>query len=269
MKLYDKIIKTIKKYKLFIIFTLFIILFILYSNSQKVYFLEKDSYYEWIQFNTNGLLVLVGAFATILAVLMTINHSEYKEYNEIESKKRKIKIILSNEIERLFSFYESKIWIEFLIGLRRSEFIILDGKEVIPIKNEKYSLGNTFKEYFYELLSLAEDNEIEDVKVILKFYITYKNHITLLNHENIEKKKDKERVKTFLTCRKFFSDSLNTIWDEKNNIEDKYLDDQFKYSREKTTYNIEAANKLIEEFNNGKIHYSKEISKIQDYLNRK
>lgn len=269
MRLYDKFIKTIKKYKLFIIFTIFIMLFILYSNSQKVYFLEKNSYYEWIQFNINGLLVLIGAFTTILAVLMTINHSEYKEHKEIENKKRKIKIILSNEIEMLFSFYESKVWIEFLHGVRCSNFIIIEGKEVMPIKNERYSLEDNFKDYIYELLNLAEGDEIEEVKEVLNLYIAYKNHLAFLNQESIEKKEDKERFRTFLTCRRFFSDSLKTIWDEKNNIEDKYLDDQFKYSREKTTYNIEAANKLIEEFNNGKIHYSKEISRIQDYLNRK
>ncbi|MDK0760555.1 hypothetical protein P5E85_12060 [Clostridium perfringens] len=93
--------------------------------------------------------------------------------------------------------------------------------------------------------------------------------MAFLNQESIEKKEDKERFRTFLTCRRFFSDSLNTIWDEKNNIEDKYLDDQFKYSREKTTYNIEEANKLIKEFNNGKVHYSNEISRIQKYLNEK
>ncbi|XZK49600.1 hypothetical protein ACSXCX_15695 (plasmid) [Clostridium perfringens] len=244
-------------------------LFILYSNSQKVYFLEKDSYYEWIQFNINGLLVILGAFATILAVLMTINHSEYKEHKEIENKKRKIKIILSNEIEMLFSFYESRIWIEFLHGVKCSNFISIEGKEITPIKNEWYNLDNDFKDYIYELLNLAEDNEIEEVKEVLNLYIAHKNHLAFLNQESIEKREDKERFRTFLTCRKFFSDSLKKIWNEKNNIEDKYLDDEFNYIREKTTYNIEAANKLIKEFNNGKVHYSNEISRIQKYLNEK
>lgn len=161
-----------------------IAIFLIYSNSQKEYFLIKDMFYEWVQFNTNGVLIVIGAFATIFAVVLTIQTNEKEKETLKRERIKKLKLVVELELtlfiesfevelKRYFSDEYTRINQNITELNRRHEF----NNEIKMFDSSKiYKLEEKFKEYFYELMILDKDSKLSDVINLLKYYdIVIKN----------------------------------------------------------------------------------------------
>ncbi|WP_438512054.1 hypothetical protein [Clostridium chrysemydis] len=159
--------------------------FIIYSDSQKKYYIEKDKFSDWIQFNTNGLLVIIGAFATIIAVIITINNSSKEKDNEVINRINKLKLIINLELNFFITSFEKELKRYYDDEYNRIKGNIdelwkthrLDNDIKYFETNKVYKLNEKFNDYFYELILLDDSPKlIEAIKIIEVKDIFIKNN---------------------------------------------------------------------------------------------
>lgn len=269
----DKNMELLKEtFKLCILFVI-AISFLTFNNF-------KDGHYrEWLIMIIGLMATVFGGFLTFAGVILTLNRtldmnielekkSVEKNVKEKDEKKIKLKLLLLNEIETLMRYYESKVLFYLMQKIRCSEFIEVIGDEESVYKCESYKLDPKFKEYIYELLMLESSENNKRIKELLEFYNNY-NYFNLMLEKESSKELDFERDLnhwiSFLISRRYMSKELNNKWDSINNILDKYFDKD-KYIKDKTKYDIEKINKIIKQFNDGKLHCNENIENILEYL---
>ncbi|MGU8467665.1 hypothetical protein G6Z20_04580 [Clostridium perfringens] len=156
-----------KMYSLIIISLIFISLitgFICFSQTQKEYFLESKKFTEWIQFNTNGILLLIGAYSTIMAVVITINHANKLEENNRKHKLEKISALIYTDIKTYFNSINYSV-------INQIELFEKNDSDNIYYNFRKIQfLDDKFKDWIYEFIIIG-DKKIGDL--LLRFYYDY------------------------------------------------------------------------------------------------
>lgn len=212
------------------LFIAIILIFIEYSKKQKINFEEAKMTIEWIQFNTNGILVILGAMATIISVIISIKHNE-KMRNAIElNKAKKDLCILERKLSIFFNYIEND-----LSCLDKRLVNIYGGKK------ELYKLNNfSLEKYIVEdIVLLTVSSEI-----LFENYKDKKERLKELRNDVIEIL-ELERKAT-----------IKGKWDryilkDKLEIYDKYLNDEYR----------SFINKLFEKrlkFDDNKLNFEKE-----------
>lgn len=191
-----------------IIFILLISIFLLYSQTQKKYFEEANAFRDWIQFNTNGILILIGAMATITSVIMTIRHSDNVR-NEIEFNKYRMDLcLLENELIKFFNYIENDLkYIEKNIIDLKNGFEKIHEKSPYNIKQE--DVNNVIR------LTLSAEN--------LFVGMSEKKDFVGLRKDIIELYEIQKKVEAKGSIDKY-------LLDEKIKIYQKYFFDNYKKS---------------------------------------
>lgn len=148
---------------LIIAFVISIIVFGVFSNTQKEYFLDDKKFVEWIQFNTNGILVIIGFFATIISVILTIIHEKHKE-NRDDYKKLMGKIFILETDVREYVDRIDEEFREYIKKLIKNKFT--QNTFMFEYNNTKM-ITTKFKELTYDIISYGN---IDEGKTLLKFY---------------------------------------------------------------------------------------------------
>ncbi len=218
---------------------------------------------QWISIFIGFSGSIIGGIATMLAVYTTLtydrsqrkleeNKINEKQLNELKNKKVKLKIILKNEMEMFLRYVESytlkKMTIDIMLNLGYSNL----KKDV---KNyEEYYIDERFKEYAYELLVLAENNdEIEKSKLLLNFYNEYLNFYNF-NNKNYETCKNNEEI-IFPVI--FLSNELLKL----------RMSARAKMSNlENFNFDVDKFNLFLDEFNNDKVHYNDMFLELKKFL---
>lgn len=146
-----------------------IILFIIYSDSQKKYF---DEFSNWISFNTNGILIIVGAFATIGAVILTIyNEQKKRDFDKREEIEKKAMIVYFELLHYAYSIAELHKFamsLRVCIGVSSDQEFQTKINKCMMIRNILF-FSNNIKEYFYELQNCNKIDK-KNIKVFINIF---------------------------------------------------------------------------------------------------
>ena len=136
---------------------------------------------EWIIFCATVVTTLIGVYATIIAVLISIEYSKNQKKDEQREKLRRINIIVYTEI------------LEYIISVKKSFYEYVWGREC---NFESESVNENFKiiipdikpeikDLIYELMIYDTNKNIGTIKNIYDYYIKNKKMIeTNYNIEN-------------------------------------------------------------------------------------
>ncbi|EOU2126212.1 hypothetical protein C4D39_03235 [Clostridium perfringens] len=178
MKQYNKkILKYILITLITLIFSIITILFFIWLKFGNCFKVN-----EWLTFCATITTTLLGAYATIVAVLISIEHSKNQKNDEQKEKLRRINIIVYTELlEYINSVKESFFYYIFEAGntcgfKRVSE----DFRFIIP------EIKSNIKDLIYELMIYDTNESIIIIKKIYDLYIENKILIDeKYNHEVI------------------------------------------------------------------------------------
>ena len=141
---------------------------------------------EWIIFCATVVTTLIGVYATIIAVLISIEYSKNQKKDEQREKLRRINIIVYTEI------------LEYIISVKKSFYEYVWGREC---NFESESVNENFKiiipdikpeikDLIYELMIYDTNKNIGTIKNIYDYYIKNKKMIeTNYNIEDVNKAK--------------------------------------------------------------------------------
>ncbi|MBI6038976.1 hypothetical protein [Clostridium perfringens] len=155
------------------IFSFFILCFLKYSQTQKQYFEQSKQFTDWIQFNANGILILIGSMITIISVLMTIKHSDkVKSIDELNKKKVDL-CLLDNQLVTYFNHIENDMYaLEKILINTQSIPIDIYGKSLYKIEKDTVNkitmLALNVEDLFYD--SEEKNNIIQLRKDVWKLY---------------------------------------------------------------------------------------------------
>ncbi|MFQ9728913.1 MAG: hypothetical protein ACLRYN_15205 [Clostridium perfringens] len=135
---------------------------------------------EWIIFCATVVTTLIGVYATIIAVLISIEYSKNQKKDEQREKLRRINIIVYTEI------------LEYIISVKKSFYEYVWGREC---NFESESVNENFKiiipdikpeikDLIYELMIYDTNKNIGTIKNIYDYYI--KNKKMIETNYNIE-----------------------------------------------------------------------------------
>lgn len=200
----NKLKKLSNTIKILIMFTIVIILFLLYSQTQKIYFEKANDFVGWLQFNSNGVLVLLGSMVTIISVIMSINHSD----------KTRDKIELNNAKKDL-CILERKV--NVFLNYINNDLNCL-GKRLVNVSKNLYELNN-----FRLEKDIVDDIVILTVSSEILFGNCNSKKVKLKNLRN-------DVIEILEIERKAY---INGKWDKyllKNKLEvyDKYLYEEYR-----------------------------------------
>ncbi|MGL6187177.1 MAG: hypothetical protein ACRC1T_17540 [Clostridium chrysemydis] len=146
----------IKIYGIALVVSLFT--FLIYSHSQQKYYLDKDKFIDWVQFNTNGILVICGFFITILTFVITLQNNQLAERNRKNQDIVKIKVLLRKEIERYIKT------IDYVANLYSYNVVMSGADTIIYIDIEKiHTFDDKVKEALYDLMRLDDSSEVSAI----------------------------------------------------------------------------------------------------------
>ncbi|GEM_PF-5260065 len=241
------------------------------------YFFYKANYIkEWVFAFLALFGSMIGGISTMLAVYKTIKHDNIQrnllnekllqeEKQERNDKIIKLKMVLKYEIEMFVQHAES-ISLEFI----NSVISHLDEKEKCIIKIEDsdfYEISNSFKEFTYELLMILNEEDNDEIKRLLNFYNNFVN--IKKSFKSSKNKKDIVKTLSYTVLSNevvdlYYDVIIQPVW--ASMAEEFMIQDFFKKDIPDFEKRI---NKLYEEFENGRIHYNKEIERIIIFLEKK
>lgn len=247
MDIKNRIKNFYKKYHFEIAAGLAIFIWLSYSESQKKFFLDENKFIDWLQFNSNGLLIIIGSFCTILAVVMTLDQKEKDKKNTI----LKLKLIIKFEVIKYLKVKQK----QYLNELYDRTLMINDhltGNKSLENYNNKYpefSFSDDFKDNMLKLIVL-------DNKCIIgeKLLDLYNNQIDIV-----------------------YCDEISSIESKLFHL-DVYFNGIYKfkcYSKNHTDYIIESdeilesISECLDNIDRGVNYYSNDVNNIIEYLSTK
>ncbi|MDU1322148.1 MAG: hypothetical protein E6931_11645 [Clostridium botulinum] len=257
-----------------IVQTVIIILFSLFTFGILFYFFHSpQDTKEWIFAFLTLVGSLLGGFTTMLAVYKTIkydniqrNISERKILFEKEENKKeklnKLKMILKYEVEMYTVRCESIVldFINAVVAQWDKENI-----QFIQVSNSDfYELSSNFKEFIYELLMISSEKNNDEIKRLFDFYnnfVNVKAKVKNSKYQNIPR----------ILSKGILSEEVNDLLDyvTVNQMWIKAMKDSYGCCNQNVYTEGELDNKiskLYDEFDQGIIHYNKEVKHIINFL---
>ncbi|WP_430836684.1 hypothetical protein [Clostridium sardiniense] len=133
--------------------------------------MQCNKFTDWIEFNTNGILVLTGAFSTIIAVLLSINYTRKVEEENRKRQLIKTCIILHYELSLFLNSLFDKFY-EYIVMYSNENFNIQQMPNIRFSSSYSglYKLNEDFKPLLYELMSIDNTNKSLELFEFFKRY---------------------------------------------------------------------------------------------------